>query len=137
MADTFSPEERSRIMARVKSKGTKPEVIVRKWLHKHGFRFRLHSKHLPGKPDICLPKHQTVIFVHGCFWHRHAECAQATMPASNVEYWKSKFERNVKRDNTKKLELEKAGWKVLVLWECEVKSGTFINKLLESFNIKA
>ena len=125
MADTFTPTQRSRIMRKVKSTDTKPEMIVRKWLHAQGYRFRLHDKTLPGRPDVKLTKRRTVIFVHGCFWHRHPGCKRATTPASRVEYWTEKFRRNTERDARNQAALEALGWKVIVLWECDIASGRF------------
>ena len=119
--DTISKEKRSEVMSHIRSKDTKPEMVVRRHLHALGFRYRLHSPKLPGHPDIVLPKWRTVIFVNGCFWHRHEGCKTATMPKSNVEFWKAKFDRNVARDKKEHATLEVAGWHVIVLWECEVK----------------
>ena len=119
--DKITPEQRSYTMSRIRSKDTKPEMVVRHHLHALGFRYRLHSPKLPGHPDIVLPKWHTVIFVNGCFWHRHVGCKVATMPKSNVEFWTAKFERNVARDRKEHDALEQAGWRVIVLWECEVK----------------
>lgn len=119
--DRISPEKRSWIMAQVKDRDTGPERAVRSLLHRLGCRFRLHRADLPGTPDIVLPKRRTVIFVHGCFWHRHAGCRRATMPASNTEYWKRKFSRIVARDAQNTLRLEQDGWRVMVVWECELK----------------
>jgi len=111
------------MMSRIRSKNTKPEILVRKWLHKQGFRFRLHQKDLPGKPDIVLPKYRTVIFVHGCFWHRHPGCKRTTTPSTNTEFWEEKFRKNVDRDVRNRETLEALGWKVIVVWECEVKDS--------------
>lgn len=119
--DRISPEQRSEVMSRIRSKDTKPEMVVRRHLHALGFRYRLHSSKLPGHPDIVLPKWHTVIFVNGCFWHRHEGCKTATMPKSNVEFWQAKFDRNVARDKKEHAALEAAGWHVIVIWECEVK----------------
>ena len=121
MADVHSPETRSYNMSRIHGKDTKPEEKVRKYLFSQGFRYRKNDKRLPGKPDIVLPKYKTVIFVNGCFWHRHKGCKAASTPKSNVEFWKAKFDRNVARDRKEHAELEAAGWHVIVLWECEVK----------------
>ena len=118
--DTLTKEKRSWNMSRIKSKDTAPEMQVRSALHHAGYRFRLHVKDLPGKPDIVLPKYKTVIFVHGCFWHRHKGCSNATMPSTNQEFWKEKFKRNVDRDKREQAELKKLGWNVIVVWECEV-----------------
>ena len=110
-------------MSRIRSKDTAPEVALRRALHALGFRFRIHRKDLPGKPDIVLPRHRVVIFVHGCFWHRHAGCRIATTPKSNTEFWVEKFERNVARD-ARSIDLLKAqGWRVIVAWECELASA--------------
>ena len=119
--DTLTPEQRSATMSRIRSKDTKPEMVVRRHLHALGFRYRLHVSKLPGRPDIVLPKWRTVIFVNGCFWHRHEGCKIATMPKSNVEFWTAKFQRNVERDTKGQAALKAAGWKVIVIWECELK----------------
>lgn len=108
-------------MSRIRGKDTKPEIAVRKMLHAAGFRFRLHVKELPGKPDIVLPKWKTVVFVHGCFWHRHEGCKDTTTPKTRTDWWLEKFNKNVANDLKKRRDLEDAGWKVLVVWECEVK----------------
>ena len=122
MSDKFSKEERSSIMSKVHSENTKPEVKVRKLLHKLGFRFRLHRKDLPGKPDIVLPKYRTTIFVNGCFWHGCPNCRHAKIrPKENAEYWNKKLDRNMQRDKENYKELEQLGWHVLVVWECETK----------------
>lgn len=119
--DTISPEKRSWTMAQVKGRDTKPELIVRSLLHRLGFRFRVQRKDLPGKPDIVLPKHKTVIFVHGCFWHRHPGCKRASTPADNAQYWQTKFARTVARDAAHQIALEQFGWRVLIVWECELR----------------
>lgn len=116
-------------MSRIKGKNTKPEMIVRSALHKSGYRFRLHRKNLPGKPDIILPKYKTVIFIHGCFWHRHQGCKYCYTPKSNVEKWQMKFQDNIERDSKVQSQLKQMGWEVIVIWECEVKSGQYIEKL--------
>ncbi len=123
--DIWSPEKRSAVMSRIRSRDTKPELIVRSLLHRSGFRFSLRRKDLPGKPDIVLAKYRTVIFVHGCFWHRHRGCKVATMPKSREEFWQAKFDSNVARDRLNQKALKQAGWKVLVLWECEVMRDPF------------
>ena len=122
MVDVVDSATRSRMMSGIRGKNTHPEMVVRKFLHKHGFRFRLHSKNLPGRPDIVLSKWMVVIFVHGCFWHRHKGCRYSTMPKSNAARWLEKFEGNVARDKKNQLELVKEGWKVIVLWECGLKA---------------
>ena len=108
-------------MSRIRSKNTKPEMIVRKYLHGQGFRYRLHVKDLPGKPDIVLPRVKTAILVHGCFWHQHPGCSKASLPTSNREFWVDKLSRNVERDGEKKKQLVELGWKVIEIWECELK----------------
>ncbi|AHC38090.1 MULTISPECIES: very short patch repair endonuclease [unclassified Pseudomonas] len=112
---------RSDIMRAVKRSHTAPEIVVRQALHALGLRFRLHRRDLPGSPDIVLPKFRTVVFVHGCFWHRHPDCRYATTPKSRQEYWLPKFEANVERDARKEAQLRELGWRVLVMWECETK----------------
>ena len=107
-------------MSRIRSRHTKPEVIVRSLLHRSGYRFKINDSKLPGRPDIVLPKYKTVIFVHGCFWHRHENCSKATTPSTNKEYWTKKFRNNVSRDNKVKKELEKLKWRVIIIWECEI-----------------
>ncbi len=107
-------------MGRIRSKNTKPEMIVRSMLHQSGFRFSLRTKDLPGKPDVKLTKYKTVIFVHGCFWHRHAGCKRATSPKTNKAFWKEKFKKNVSRDRRNQRSLRELGWKVIVVWECTV-----------------
>src|SRR5262245_3613248 len=111
--------KRSAMMARIGSRNTKPELLVRRALHQLGFRFRLHRRDLPGKPDIVLTRHNLVILVHGCFWHRHPECRFAYMPKSRVEFWRAKFDRNVARDQQVQSALADLGWRVCVVWECE------------------
>lgn len=113
--------ERSEIMRRVRSKGTRPEMAVRKALHALGYRFRLYGTKLPGSPDIVFPSRKTVIFVHGCFWHRHSKCSRATTPKTRTEYWQEKFVKNVARDIAVQASLAAIGWKVHVIWECELK----------------
>jgi DNA mismatch endonuclease (patch repair protein) len=127
MSDVFSKEKRSHIMSRVRATETKPEVKVRKFIFSKGFRYRKNSKSLPGKPDIVLPKFKTVIFVNGCFWHGHKNCNAASIPKSNKSYWKNKIDANIVRDKKKKTELRKAGWRVHVIWECQIT-----NKRLEN-----
>lgn len=137
--DSLTKPERSERMSRIRGKDTKPEKIVRSWLHRQGFRFRLHRKDLPGKPDIVLPKYKTVILVHGCFWHRHPGCPISTTPKTNTKFWEEKFCKNLERDTRNRKALEALGWKVIVVWECEVKDHgqqerTFINLFLELKN---
>lgn len=131
MADRYTPQQRSRMMSSVKSTNTKPEIKVRKWLHANGLRFRLHRKDLPGKPDIVLPRLKTVILVHGCFWHQHPGCSKATLPASNREFWADKLARNVERDTQTKEKLAELGWRVIEVWECELKTN-FVSRDLHA-----
>lgn len=123
MPDLLSPEHRSWNMSRIKGKNTQPEVILRSLLHREGYRFRLHDTKLPGRPDIVLPRHQTVILVNGCFWHRHQNCRFATTPGTRQEFWQEKFDRTVERDRRKQHELELLGWRVLTVWECDLKKS--------------
>ena len=120
MADNHTAEIRSRNMSRIRSTNTKPEEIVRKYLFSKGLRYRKNVKSLPGCPDIVFPKYKTVVFVNGCFWHMH-DCGRFVWPTSNEEYWRKKITRNIKRDDENYHALESAGWKVLVIWECELK----------------
>lgn len=119
--DVLTPEQRSRNMAAIKSRNTKPEVIVRQILHALGFRFRLHRKDLPGRPDIVLPKYRTIVLVHGCFWHQHSGCKLASNPSSRKDYWRPKLNRNVERDKQNMELLRQSGWHVIIVWECELK----------------
>lgn len=121
MVDTFSKETRSYVMSRIKCKDTKPEIIVRSYLFSRGLRFRKNDKRYPGSPDIVLPKYKTIVFVHGCFWHLHERCKYARIPKSNVDYWEKKLYRNRERDKHNQKELEKMGWNVITVWECELK----------------
>lgn len=130
MADVFSKDKRSQIMAKISSKETKPEILVRKFLFANGFRFRKNYKRLPGTPDIVLPKYKTAIFVHGCFWHHHKDCKFAALPQTNREFWKNKIERNIKRDSSAQRELKKSGWRVIVIWQCRLK-----NRILSEENL--
>jgi len=131
MADFVSPEKRSKIMRGVKQKDTCPEILVRRALHASGFRFRLHRKDLSGKPDIVLPRHNLVIFVHGCFLHQHTGCKDGRVPTSNQDYWIPKLARNVARDDEKAQALEAAGWNVSTIWECEAHSPELLGQILE------
>ena len=128
--DRLTPEKRSWNMSRIKSKDTTPERIVRSFLHRNGFRFRLHIKDLPGKPDIVLPKYKTVVEVRGCYWHRHEGCKDATIPSTNTDFWQKKFAENVVRDKRTEQELNALGWNVIILWECEVIKNYFGVNLL-------
>jgi DNA mismatch endonuclease (patch repair protein) len=122
MADTLTKAERSALMAKIRGTNTKPEVFVRSALHRAGFRFRLHGRTLPGRPDIVLAKHRTVVFVHGCFWHRHG-CTLSSEPATRRAFWREKFARNVARDRRTAAALRRAGWRVLTVWECSLRTA--------------
>lgn len=125
MADIKSKEARSYNMSQIKSKNTKPEEKVRKYLFSKGFRYRKNDRKLPGCPDIVLPRYKTVIFVNGCFWHRHPGCRYATTPQNNYEFWQTKFDKNVFNDKKHAEELSQAGWSVITVWECELKRPRF------------
>ena len=130
MADRFSPEKRSWVMSRVRSRDTVPERLVRSFLHRRGFRFRLHVSALPGTPDIVLPKYRTVVFVNGCFWHGHARCRRAALPKTRTAFWRKKIALNVSRDRAAIKRLATAGWRVLVVWTCQIDDGKSLEKLL-------
>lgn len=117
-------------MSRVRGRDTRPEMRVRRLLHGMGFRYRLHVADLPGRPDIVLPRYETVIFVHGCYWHRHRGCKRTTMPRANREFWEAKFETNTKRDRRNAARLKRAGWRVIVVWECETRNPERLSKRL-------
>jgi DNA mismatch endonuclease (patch repair protein) len=131
MTDTVSKIRRSEIMRNVKGKHTKPEIIVRKFLHSHGFRFRIHDKKLPGNPDIKLTKYKTVIFINGCFWHGHENCKIYVMPKTNVNFWRNKIDKNMSRDQIIINNLKCSGWNVIIIWECSLKK----TKREESLNL--
>lgn len=121
MADKMTPEQRHFCMASIRGKNTRPEMLVRKYLFAHGFRFRIHVKKLPGTPDIVLLKYRTVIFVNGCFWHGHKSCGFYSKPKSNIEFWENKIERNIERDIRTRIKLRDMGWHVIQFWECQLK----------------
>jgi len=121
MADVHSKETRSYNMSRIQGKNTKPEVLVRKFLHANGLRYRLHVKNMPGKPDVVLPKYKTVIFIQGCFWHGHDQCKYYVIPKTKTEWWLNKISRNKTRDIANIESLENAGWRVIEIWECDLK----------------
>lgn len=131
--DKLSQADRSRVMSSVHERNTKPELVVRQALHSLGFRFRLHKKDLPGKPDIVLAKYKTCIFVHGCFWHQHPGCKRASRPSSNIQFWDSKLKRNIERDKENMEALARLGWRVIVIWECETKDTEILKRLLDKF----
>ena len=122
MADIMTPEQRSRCMAAIKGKDTKPEMIVRKYLFSRGLRYRVNNRKLPGSPDIVLKKYKTVVCVDGCFWHGHENCKYFRLPKSNVKFWRHKIEMNISRDYLNNVELKLAGWRVIRIWECEIKT---------------
>lgn len=128
--DSPIPAERSRLMARIRGKNTRPEIAVRKWLHAAGFRFRLHRENMPGKPDLVLPKWRLALFVHGCFWHQHPGCKRATMPKTREAFWRNKLALNVSRDARQMAELEVRGWRVAVIWECETRDQAILGQRL-------
>jgi DNA mismatch endonuclease (patch repair protein) len=135
--DIVAPEQRSSLMSRIRGKDTGPEIKVRRLAHALGFRFRLHRRDLPGSPDLVFPSHRKVIFVHGCYWHRHEGCRYAYSPKSNTRFWQSKFEANVARDRRAASALEELGWNVLVIWECETRNADTLRvRLIEFLKIK-
>jgi len=133
MSDQLDSRARSELMRRVQGKHTKPEIAVRRVAHALGYRFRLHRRDLPGRPDIVFASRRKVIFVHGCFWHRHSECRRASTPTTRRDFWEAKFARNVARDTRKERELREAGWGVLVIWECETRDLQFVAERLRNF----
>lgn len=136
MVDVVDPATRSRMMSGIRGTNTTPELLTRKFLHSHGFRFRLHVKGLPGKPDIVLPKYRTVIFVHGCFWHQHPGCKDSVMPKSNTKFWTEKLVGNTRRDAKNIFELAKLGWQCLIVWECEVDNSKGQKQLISKLREK-
>jgi len=132
MVDVVDSVTRSRMMSGIKGKNTKPELQVRKYLHGRGLRFRLHVKELPGKPDLVFPQYKAVVFVHGCFWHQHVGCKYAAMPSSRVNFWTNKLSENVMRDSYQIAALEGLGWRVFVVWECELRDSAKRLSLLYS-----
>ena len=122
-------------MAHVKGENTKPEMKVRSLVHAMGFRYRLHRKDFPGKPDLVLLRHKKIIFVHGCFWHQHEGCSNAARPTSNIAYWNKKFDRTIERDKENIHSLVQAGWKILVIWECEISNTDNLLSILQKFLI--
>lgn len=130
MSDIYSKQKRSEIMSRISRKETKPEILVRKHLFARGFRFRKNDRRLPGSPDVVLPKYKVVIFIHGCFWHGHDECKKSKLPETNIEFWLTKIRKNVERDNKNEIELKLLGWKVIIVWQCEL--GRNLQQTIES-----
>jgi DNA mismatch endonuclease (patch repair protein) len=132
MSDKFSIEKRSEIMSHIKSKDSKPEIYIRKLVFSMGYRYRLHRKDLPGKPDIVFPMYRKVIFVNGCFWHGHSDCKKATLPMSNKDFWNKKIFKNKERDRNNYKKLSSLNWKYLIIWQCEIKKkneDTLKNKI--------
>ena len=130
MADTLTPEARSRNMARIRSRDTGPEMLVRRAAHALGLRFRLHRKDLPGTPDLVFPRRRVALLVHGCFWHRHSGCRMAYSPKSRTEFWEAKFSGNVERDARKLEELIAAGWRSVIIWECETRDQQRLSEII-------
>lgn len=133
MTDVLTPEQRHRCMSRIGPRDSKPEMVVRSLVHRLGYRFRLHRKDLPGKPDVVLPRHRKVIFVHGCFWHRHSCKYGRPQPRQNAEFWRDKLQRNVERDKRVRQRLRENGWQVLVVWECETRDTDRLRKRIGGF----
>lgn len=136
--DIWSKEKRSAVMSKIRGKDTKPEKILRSALFKSGYRFRIHRKDLPGKPDIVLPKYNAIIFVHGCFWHYHADCREGRIPSTNSKFWEEKLQKNIIRDQQHNLKLQEAGWRVMTVWECEIEKHleTLMVKVADFLNDK-
>lgn len=132
--DIWSKEKRSEVMSKIRSKNTKPERALRSWFYSNGLRFRLHRKDLPGKPDIVFTKYKTVVFVHGCFWHYHKACREGRIPGTNSKYWEEKLLTNIQRDERHQLMLKELGWKVIVVWECEINNHLSKETLKELVN---
>ncbi|NCC05267.1 MAG: DNA mismatch endonuclease Vsr [Proteobacteria bacterium] len=120
MADVVNSKKRSEMMSAIKQKNTKPELTVRRYFHSKGLRYSLHKKDLPGKPDLVFPKKKLVVFIHGCFWHRHEGCSKSYVPASNFDFWNKKFNENIARDKKCNSQLKQLGWEVIVIWECQI-----------------
>ncbi len=131
ISDIYSIDKRSDIMSKVRQEGTKPEILIRRFLFSHGFRYRKNDKRYPGKPDIVLPKYRTIIFVHGCFWHGHENCKAATLPKTNTDFWKKKISENIDRDQKNIETLRKEGWNVITIWQCEIKNRNKRKERLE------
>jgi DNA mismatch endonuclease (patch repair protein) len=131
--DTLTPAQRSERMSRVRSKNTKPEMVIRRLVHKMGFRYRLHVRELPGRPDLVFPGRGKIIFVHGCFWHRHGTCKFTRWPKSKLDFWRPKLEQNRKRDQLVERQLRREGWRVLVLWECQLNTPEVLANRIRAF----
>jgi DNA mismatch endonuclease (patch repair protein) len=133
MVDRLTPERRSHLMAQVRSRNTTPELAVRRLAYSLGYRFRLHRRDLPGCPDLVFPSRNAVVFVHGCFWHRHKGCSKSSMPSTHVEFWTAKFSQTIQRDKRVSEQLERQGWRVLVIWQCEIRDRETLTRRLQSF----
>lgn len=131
MTDVFSKKKRSWLMGRVKGRDTKPEILIRSFIHHMGYRFRIHRRDLPGNPDIVLPRHGKVIFVHGCFWHGHEGCPRSKRPTTNMRFWNEKLDGNIERDTRFRRALQRMGWKVFVVWQCETREPEKLLRKLE------
>uniref|UniRef100_UPI004048EA2D very short patch repair endonuclease n=1 Tax=Yoonia sp. TaxID=2212373 RepID=UPI004048EA2D len=131
MTDIVDKQTRSRMMAGIKGKDTKPELVLRRALHARGFRYRLHSKDVPGRPDLVFPKHHAIVFVHGCFWHRHEGCRYTTTPSTRPEFWQAKFDANVIRDAAIRDQLIETGWRVATVWECSLRKTDQLATMVE------
>jgi DNA mismatch endonuclease (patch repair protein) len=131
--DTLSPEKRSRLMGLVRGKDTNPEIVVRRVVYALGFRYRLHGKNLPGRPDIVFAGRRSVIFVNGCFWHQHNACKRAKRPETRAEYWSAKLDRNIERDRRNLLQLKRMGWRVLTIWECQLRNSQGVSRRIVKF----
>lgn len=131
--DIMPAEKRSNIMRKIRSTNTKPELIVRRLLFSMGYRYRLHTKELPGKPDIVFPRQRKAIFVHGCFWHHHAGCVHGKMPKSRHDYWRLKLQKNIERDKNNQIKLKEAGWEILTVWECTLNDLDDLSDRLNKF----
>lgn len=133
MTDTLSKEERSERMARIRGKDSTPELRLRRLVHGMGFRYRLHLRNLPGTPDLVFPARKAVIFMHGCFWHRHPGCKLARLPKSKLEFWETKLETNRKRDILRQRQLRKLGWRILIVWECQLSDPVRVARRVSKF----
>jgi len=133
VTDIVDQQTRSRMMSGIRGKNTKPELALRRALHARGFRFRLHSAKVDGRPDLVLPKHHAVVFVHGCFWHRHEGCRYATVPATRSEFWRAKFDANVTRDSVVRTRLLEDEWRVATVWECALRQPERMNNAVRTF----
>jgi DNA mismatch endonuclease, patch repair protein len=134
MIDVLTKKQRKYCMSRIRSKHTKPEIAVRKALRMAGIKYRLHASKLPGKPDLIIPKNKIALFINGCFWHQHKSCNTVSMPKTNVKYWKTKFGRNIEKQKQDFKELRRAGWRPMIVWDCQIKKGRALEKLADRLN---